>query len=137
MLRFASRADEKRISLRAVRPSREALRRDRAIALAEAGGPAPRLYGSSRSRLRTNRAIIFFMPIFEYACLECDKRFETLVLGSSADAPRCPSCESERLEKQLSVFAVNTGNGSSAAREVPGSCGSCGDPRGPGSCSMN
>ena len=39
MLRSASRADEKRISLRAVRPSREALRRDRAIALAEAGGP--------------------------------------------------------------------------------------------------
>ena len=77
------------------------------------------------------------MPIFEYACLECDKRFESLVLSSSEDAPQCPSCESEKLEKQLSVFAVNTGNGAAAASESPGPCGPCGDPRGPGSCSMN
>ena len=77
------------------------------------------------------------MPIFEYACLECDKRFESLVLSSSEDAPRCPSCESDKLEKQLSVFAVSNGNGAAAAAEAPEACGSCGDPRGPGSCSLN
>jgi len=75
------------------------------------------------------------MPIFEYACLACSQRFESLVLSSHDDPPRCPSCQSEKLEKQLSVFAVNTG--AAASRQAPGSCGSCGDPRGPGSCSMN
>ena len=77
------------------------------------------------------------MPIFEYACLECSNRFETLVLSSSEDTPRCPSCEKVKLEKQLSVFAVSNGNGAAASDASPGSCGSCGDPRGPGSCSMN
>ena len=76
------------------------------------------------------------MPIFEYACLECNQRFETLVLRSTEDAPRCPSCASERLEKQLSVFSVSGGN-DSIRSAPPGACGSCGEPRGPGSCSMN
>ena len=75
------------------------------------------------------------MPIFEYVCQECSERFENLELGSRDAGPQCPSCESENLEKQLSVFSVNSG-GKAASRETPGPCGSCGDPRGPGSCSM-
>lgn len=76
------------------------------------------------------------MPIFEYVCTECAHRFEAIVLG--ADAPQCPSCDGARLEKQLSVFAV--GAASSAASSAsfgPAPCGTCGDPRGAGSCSMN
>ncbi|MEE8160906.1 MAG: zinc ribbon domain-containing protein [Acidobacteriota bacterium] len=75
------------------------------------------------------------MPIFEYACLDCDEQFEWLVLGSSGDVPRCPSCESQKLEQQISVFSANTRNGAAASPPEP--CGSCGDPRGPGSCSIN
>ncbi len=75
------------------------------------------------------------MPIFEYRCLNCDKDFETLVMRSE-ETPQCPSCDGTRLEKQLSVFAV--GNGGELARpESPAPCGSCGDPRGPGACSIN
>lgn len=72
------------------------------------------------------------MPIFEYICQDCEKRFETLVNGSGQ--AECPSCQGTNLEKQLSVFGV----GRSEARSVPfspGGCGTCGDPRGPGSCS--
>jgi putative FmdB family regulatory protein len=76
------------------------------------------------------------MPIFEYACAECGHHFEAIVLGSQA--PHCPQCDGERLDKQLSVFAVGAGGGSpSSARAAVGPCGSCGDPRGPGSCSIN
>ncbi|MFL6436565.1 MAG: FmdB family zinc ribbon protein [Terriglobales bacterium] len=73
------------------------------------------------------------MPIFEYICKECDRRFEAVVRGS--DAPTCPGCSSKSLDQQLSSFAV----GSSQKSFAPsgGGCGSCGDPRGPGSCSMN
>lgn len=75
------------------------------------------------------------MPIFEYACQKCDHRFEKIVNGSAA--PACPACGGRRLERQLSVFAVaakTTGTAPKAGDFRPGACGSCGDPRGPGSC---
>jgi putative FmdB family regulatory protein len=76
------------------------------------------------------------MPLFEYECLECRRRFEHLT--RSTDSPTCPSCGGARLEKLLSVFAVG-GTGDQKAFEMPssGACGHCGDPRGPGSCSIN
>jgi putative FmdB family regulatory protein len=76
------------------------------------------------------------VPLFEYRCRECEKRFEEFVLGDAK--PRCPKCRSAKLEKLLSVFAVSAGGGASAgSTETPGGCGSCGDPRGPGSCGVN
>jgi putative FmdB family regulatory protein len=74
------------------------------------------------------------MPIFEYVCQACDHRFEAIVLGS--DTPSCPRCQSRELVPQLSVFAVSAK--SSSAGE-PGSphCGTCGDPRGEGACSLD
>ena len=45
------------------------------------------------------------MPIFEYACKSCGKEFEALVLKKT---PRCPKCESEDLERLLSMPAVHT-----------------------------
>jgi putative FmdB family regulatory protein len=76
------------------------------------------------------------MPLFEYACKECDKEFELLVRGS--ETPECPSCHSTELQRRLSVFAAHSHGGSPAsAMPAMGACGSCGDPRGPGSCSIN
>ena len=72
------------------------------------------------------------MPIFEYVCKECDHQFEALVYGK--EKAECPKCQSSNLAPQLSVFAVSP-RGSSAAPSAGGACGSCGDPRGPGSCS--
>ena len=86
------------------------------------------------------------MPIFEYRCSECGKRFESLVLTKTAKQPECPACHSRKVQQQLSVFAVagasaksgGSGDFSSAdAGENSGACGSCGDPRGPGACAMD
>jgi putative FmdB family regulatory protein len=74
------------------------------------------------------------MPIFEYVCKECDHRFEKLVLG--ATAVECPECRSAKLEKQLSVFAAAT-KGATHDKIPSGPCGTCGDPRGPGACSIS
>jgi putative FmdB family regulatory protein len=73
------------------------------------------------------------MPIFEYVCQECKHEFETLVFGR--DKAKCPKCESTKLAPQLSVFAV-AAKSSSGAPAPSGGCGSCGDPRGPGACSL-
>ena len=73
------------------------------------------------------------MPIFEYVCKECQHEFEALVFGK--DKAECPKCHSRKLEPQLSVFAAVAKSGSSSA-PAAGPCGSCGDPRGPGACSL-
>ena len=76
------------------------------------------------------------MPIFEYVCRKCEHRFEKLVYGRQE--PECPACHGRKLEKQLSVFAPSVkGAGGAPQPQTLAPCGSCGDPRGPGSCSMN
>jgi putative FmdB family regulatory protein len=47
------------------------------------------------------------MPIFEYACKQCGKEFEALVLPTFA-APSCPSCQSTELEKLISSPAIKS-----------------------------
>ena len=74
------------------------------------------------------------MPIFEYICQECQHEFEALVFGKGKAA--CPKCQSKKLAPQLSVFAVSA-KSSAAPSMSSGPCGSCGDPRGPGSCSLD
>jgi putative FmdB family regulatory protein len=90
------------------------------------------------------------MPIFEYECRKCAHRFEALVMGGTR--PDCPSCRSRQLAKLVSAFAVgHSVTGGSMARESSaadlgdgetpdssgGACGTCGDPRGPGSCAID
>jgi putative FmdB family regulatory protein len=67
------------------------------------------------------------MPIFEYNCRRCDHRFETIV-RSSREKVNCPKCDSQSVEKQLSVFssvrsakeAATTGGGCAC---TPTTCG--------------
>lgn len=61
------------------------------------------------------------MPLYEYACQKCEHTFEALIFAG--DKPACPQCESENLERLLSVPGrpkVNSGS-------LPMSAGSCGD----------
>lgn len=74
------------------------------------------------------------MPIYEFECRTCHHHFETLVRGS--EQPECPACHGAELERTLSTFAVGAA-GSSGGYAAPAPCGRCGDPRGPGACSMN
>jgi putative FmdB family regulatory protein len=77
------------------------------------------------------------MPIFEYVCKECEHEFEALVFGKQK--AECPKCQSKKLEPQLSVFAVSAKSGTTnqpSMSSAAGPCGSCGDARGPGACSL-
>jgi putative FmdB family regulatory protein len=73
------------------------------------------------------------MPIFEYICRDCNHSFEALVYGS--EKVECPKCHGKKLEPQLSVFAVAAKSPTSPSAS-PSACSSCGDPRGPGACSL-
>lgn len=74
------------------------------------------------------------MPIFEYVCESCRHRFEALVYGREKAA--CPKCESKKLIPQLSVFSVSAKGASGGAHAMTSPCGTCGDPRGAGACSL-
>ncbi len=76
------------------------------------------------------------MPIFEYICKDCQHEFEALIFGKQE--AECPKCQSKKLEPQLSVFAVSAKGGATSRPSFSAGspCGSCGDPRGPGACSL-
>jgi putative FmdB family regulatory protein len=52
------------------------------------------------------------MPIFTYRCRACGERFSTLV--NSGETPVCKACESEDLERQLSLIAAPAKGGDPA-----------------------
>ena len=53
------------------------------------------------------------MPIYEYECWGCGARFEQLILHGTT--PECPSCKGHDLERQISMFAVDSHGTRSAA----------------------
>jgi putative FmdB family regulatory protein len=70
------------------------------------------------------------MPIYEYECKDCKKRFDALRSMSEADtAIVCESCGSDRTARSISVFFAQSG-GKVIAGNNDG-CGSCSG----GSCS--
>jgi len=75
------------------------------------------------------------MPIYEYKCKKCDKKFEILVMGK--DTPACPSCGNLKIKRLLSTcgFVSKGSSGetvsasagtSSCAGCSSNSCSSCG-----------
>ena len=63
------------------------------------------------------------MPLFEYSCLSCSHEFELLVRGKAT--PVCPSCDSDELKKQLSLFVVGGAPPTRSAQMAESPCGSC------------
>lgn len=61
------------------------------------------------------------MPIFEYRCRVCGRKFERLVRGNEKVV--CPECGAGRLQKLFSVFGVKSGD--SFTPSTGSSCGTC------------
>ena len=64
------------------------------------------------------------MPMFEYRCDDCGKKFETFVTAERT--PECPGCRSANLAKLLSSPGmVGLGNGRAESAQLPmtGGCG--------------
>ena len=78
------------------------------------------------------------MPIFEYKCQDCSKRFEELILNSKQAEPDCPECGGADVERLISTFAAKAGGDDASSAGFTESsvplCGSCGVP---GPCAIN
>ena len=74
------------------------------------------------------------MPIYEYQCIDCGKKFEDLRSMSQADSPiECEKCGSMNTARKVTAAfghsggrAVAGGGGSGCGGCSGGSCGSCG-----------
>ncbi len=66
------------------------------------------------------------MPMYEYKCQECGKKFEELIPSVKSEIlPRCPLCGSDNTRKQFSTFAASVKSSSSAPPScATGGCGS-------------
>jgi putative FmdB family regulatory protein len=62
------------------------------------------------------------MPIYEFVCDECGKSFESLVIGYSTDNVKCPDCESSKVIKKISSFAVSGSSQSTPSFSTSSSC---------------
>lgn len=77
------------------------------------------------------------MPIYEYVCLDCGERFETLRMMRDADMPiACSSCTSEHTTRKVSAAFAHSGGRMAAEtpRSTTSSGGGCSGCSG-GSCS--
>ena len=66
------------------------------------------------------------MPIYEYTCQKCDKKFETLILGN--DIPKCPGCGTLSVKRRMSACGfVSKGGGGETVSSSAGasSCAGC------------
>ncbi len=64
------------------------------------------------------------MPLYEYRCEDCGRRFEILQrMGEGAEGLACPHCGSGRVAKQFSTFAAA---GAKSAEATPCGAPACG-----------
>jgi putative FmdB family regulatory protein len=65
------------------------------------------------------------MPIYEYICKSCEEDFEVLVFGNKKVV--CPKCNSEKIIKKISSFAIKgVQKGNSACSSCKSSsCSTC------------
>lgn len=68
------------------------------------------------------------MPIYEFRCRKCDKKFEFLCLSSEGSDAACPSCGEKDLERLLSSFCSRSASG--LDQNLGGSAGSSCRPSG-------
>jgi putative FmdB family regulatory protein len=74
------------------------------------------------------------MPIFEYKCNDCGRKFDVLHKSSTnLEEVVCPDCQSKNSQKLLSSFSASMGSSSSFSGS---SCsdGSCSVPSYSGGC---
>ncbi|MEN8614519.1 zinc ribbon domain-containing protein [Dehalogenimonas sp. THU2] len=62
------------------------------------------------------------MPIYEYSCKKCAKKFELLRRFSDTAEVTCPKCGAVEVERKVSAFSCGTGGGYGGGYSGGSSC---------------
>ncbi|NLW90628.1 MAG: zinc ribbon domain-containing protein [Syntrophomonadaceae bacterium] len=62
------------------------------------------------------------MPIFDFQCQECGRKFDLMISNADKAKATCPECKSNNIKQMLSLF--NTGAAGKSA-PVSDNCSSC------------
>ncbi|HID56940.1 TPA: zinc ribbon domain-containing protein [Candidatus Poribacteria bacterium] len=67
------------------------------------------------------------MPIYEFHCKNCGLDFEELLSSHNSESVRCPECESDEVERKISLFGFSSGGKMETGQYSGGasSCSSC------------
>jgi len=56
------------------------------------------------------------MPLYEYHCKKCERKFETLVsLKDLKSSVKCPNCGSQETDRLMSTFCASVSSSSTGA----------------------
>ncbi|MEM1008648.1 MAG: zinc ribbon domain-containing protein [Myxococcota bacterium] len=75
------------------------------------------MLGKGRFSSRRNRRKGKIVPLFEFGCASCGRRFEELVSHGEESSAVCPFCGSEDTSRLLSRFAMPRGQKDTSERE--------------------
>jgi putative FmdB family regulatory protein len=60
------------------------------------------------------------MPIYEYICEECNKRFSLLQSVHSSELnTECPKCASKKVKKTISQFSCSSNSDADSSHSLP------------------
>ena len=76
------------------------------------------------------------MPIYEFLCKKCKIVFEEMHLsGNDFGSVRCPECDGDNVEKQMSSFSASVSSGDpSSCNSFSPTCGAASGACGSGFC---
>lgn len=69
------------------------------------------------------------MPIFNFACKQCGKKFDLMISNAQKNQAKCPECGSLEIKQLLSAFNTASparGGSANACQGCPGAAGGCG-----------
>lgn len=46
------------------------------------------------------------MPIFDFSCQDCGKKFDLMISNQNKDQVKCPECGSSQVKQLLSMFST-------------------------------
>ena len=63
------------------------------------------------------------MPLYEFECDACGRRFEELIRLNDSRRPKCPKCKGVNVHKRFSTFRM--GGTAAHPRTTGGNCAGC------------
>jgi len=63
------------------------------------------------------------VPIFDFECKDCGKKFDLMISNADKDKVKCPQCGAGNIKQLISLF--NSSSGVRKSSNMPPDCAGC------------